>query len=227
MKIAVCLSGQPRTVNRVWKSLYANLLSRMDCDLFIYTSEPYSVDDEFWHIINPKEYLIESQLPFPELEASIAPNYAHPNILNNYLQQVYGYKKVWELKEESGIKYDAVIRTRPDVEYLHPFTLEFFDLTKLNLVPRIIDYDRNQCSTDIFFVGSEDTMGRLLNIFDWLPHANLQFGDPWTQRLPPENVNVLAGKHCPETILMRYIEDMQIPWQFTNFVFEDMMRVYR
>lgn len=222
MRIAVCLSGQPRSVAKVWHSLYQNLVRPLECDVFIHTSEPYQVEDDFWTKIRPKKYSVEPQFPFPEQEAALREKYFCVASLNSYLQQIHGYRRAWELKEEP---YDLVIRTRPDLEYLRPITLDMFDPEKINILPRAIDPKREQCGTDVFFIGPDHLMKEVFNVFDWV--ANLTIGSAWTQRLPPENVVVLGGRHCPETIMATMLEQKKVPCCYTALSLEDVIAVRR
>jgi hypothetical protein len=84
-----------------------------------------------------------------------------PHMLNNYLQQFYGWKKVNELRkfyqEINGIHYDIVIKTRPDVIYHQDISLDIFQLEYLNLFrfPRAMraghkDYEE-KVKADLFY----------------------------------------------------------------------------
>src|ERR1022692_2308582 len=135
MRTAVCISGQPRTVEKVHKEAVKYLFNNLgDYDLFIHSSESYPLDCDLWEEWNVISYQVEEQKRFFDLERRLKNVYFHPPILNNYLQQIYGWKRVWELKtnheKENNVKYDFVIRTRPDILYHNHVTLDLFDLSK-------------------------------------------------------------------------------------------------
>src|SRR5262249_9157973 len=116
-KIAVLISGQPRTVARTWRSMSDHLLAQLgDHDVFIHTSQPY---EESWAGWGPKSCCVEEQFRFPSLEDRLGDVFFHPPHLNSYLQQIYGWKRVWETKveyeEATGSRYDFAVRCRPDL----------------------------------------------------------------------------------------------------------------
>ena len=111
MRVAVCMSGLPRDIDEIWKPFRDNFLSNMpNADLFIYSGQQA---DAFAHL-SPKKLLVEPQIRHPALEEKIRTHYHSPDNTNPYIQQVYGLKKVWELKkqyeQEIGISYDLVVR---------------------------------------------------------------------------------------------------------------------
>ena len=228
MKIAVCMSGQPRTIAQVWRTLHFNFLKSLDYDLFIHSSEYYPVEADFFTTLQPRIYRVEKQYAFPELVEQMAPIYFNAQALKGNLQQAYAWKRVFQLKDlysqDHNIVYDVVVRLRPDIEYLSPITLDMFDLTKINYFPRIADPERNQCPTDVFAIGPDTLMNKLGELFGWLP-GTLPTNYNWTGRLPAINAEVCGGKHSPESVLATFLAD--VPCCPAVPILEDVIRLAR
>lgn len=175
MKTAVCLSGLPREVEEVWRTFidyfYCNLPSP---DVFIHTGHDYCVDD-FLKLLNLKSYVIEEQYKHIDLESLLAPVYYAESHLNSYVQQIYGLKRVWELKEqyakENSIKYDIVVRTRPDYIYMRPITLDMFDSTKICTL-----HTNQGVHVPIeIAIGPDTPMSHFFKVYDWLVETNASY----------------------------------------------------
>lgn len=234
MKTAVCLSGQPRSAALVWPSLKTNLLDLLgEYDLFVHTSAPYP--ESFLEVLRPKVYIVEAQFPLTEMEDALRSVYFADCHLASFVQQVHGYFRLWQAKKNyelfTGQKYDLAVRTRPDLEFIRPVTQNLFDLSAVNLFPREADRARIQCPTDVFVLGPDSLMDAYFNLAPWIVtegRGKLTRGDPWTSRLPPENVADLAGRHCPETILAAYLNDHAgVQTAYAACCLEDVLRVRR
>jgi len=136
MKLAICISGQPRNFKQSYESLKTYFLDKYDCDIYFHTwktdsfestnfgfgNQQYNLNEkDFNDLINlyqPKNYILESPIIFD------ASNYKCPiwrQPLNNTLSMFYSIYRSFQLIEEN---YDYVIRTRFDINY-SKFNLEF------------------------------------------------------------------------------------------------------
>jgi len=204
MRTAVCLSGQPREVNDAWPTLAGYLLKNLPHpDVFIHTSEPYPVTEAFFRLVRPKRYVIESQSLFPHLEAMlnrIDYNDDRHKYQNDYLQQVYGWKRVWSLKEDyesaTGAKYDLAVRVRPDMLFLQPITLANIDPAKITVfcpVPESLTID--------FAIGRDGLMAHYFKLFDWLVEGGESFLASSGRK------REFFGQHTYDTIMRSYLFD--------------------
>lgn len=139
-KIALCLSGQARFVDKGYhESLAPLLLSGNDVDVFIHTwavgkeqeNKPYvnagghnmgdnvtqQTVDDYLYLYEPKRFLVEKQINFPYGEWS---DRAMPAIRSDYgysmLYSLYVSNKLRKIYErENNIEYDIIVRSRSDV----------------------------------------------------------------------------------------------------------------
>jgi hypothetical protein len=88
------------------------------------------------------------------------------------------WKRAWDLVEQSGIKYDLVIRTRYDllfdhyVPVTHPYLTDItqLDPNKLHLFKRVYDQTARVSILDLFGIGGHDVMAKYHNFFPHLLH---------------------------------------------------------
>lgn len=176
MKLAVCLSGQPRMFKSSHPSFKQHILDKYDCDIFIFTWEnkigqiernaSFRYKDEgtigeYISLYRPKSsevknYTkeIEEYLVGKEKEYGVI---REDNYVRRYLAMLYGIFKANELarqySESFKIKYDYMLRCRPDAEY------SSFELLEKNLV---IDHYGNgryeDAPGDVFAYGKPEAM---------------------------------------------------------------------
>lgn len=170
MKTAILMCGQPREMKHCWESFRDHVYSQMpNPDVFIYSSQYLTVGNEFFDTFQPKAFKVEDQITFPDLEARLnKAGYHNRGSTNACLQQIYGWKKVWELKQayelETGTEYDLVVRVRPDTIFLRPITLDLFDLEKINNL-----HSPHDPKFAVEFVaGPNHLMETFCGTFDWL-----------------------------------------------------------
>jgi hypothetical protein len=129
MKIAICISGQPRNFKQSYKSLKKYFLNKYNCDIYFHTwkinnfestnfgfgNNQYSLTEndynELIELYQPKKYILEQPIVF-DASGYKCPIWRQP--LNNTLSMFYSLYKSFQLIEE---KYDYVIRTRFDIDY--------------------------------------------------------------------------------------------------------------
>lgn len=176
MKLAVCLSGQPRLFKKGFKSLNEHILSKYNCDVFVFTwdnkignvnkNQSFRYADEgsfgeYLTLYSPKSSKIENfsqekEDYFIKKEQEYGV-FREDNFVRRYLAMLYGIFEVNNLANQYsrtfGIDYDYVLRCRPDVEYGN------FELRKSSLV---IDGFGNGMGAgqpgDIFAYGTPERM---------------------------------------------------------------------
>jgi hypothetical protein len=135
MKLAICISGLPRSFKRTLPSLQEKILSKHDCDIFLSTWD-FAVDgsrdtrvyrqdgtiQEYIDLYKPKSYEIE--LFNDEIrEEKFKYSYYKKKygIMSGFMPMFYKIQRANNLRLEyelkNNIKYDAVIRARSDLSY--------------------------------------------------------------------------------------------------------------
>jgi len=158
MKIALCLSGQPRGLPLSLKMLKANLVGIENMDIFLHAwhdplmiGQPYDSaqshqqgrvglvhpqTEEMLLGLNPKDYLFESQKEFPFTRLFVSPPEANQERMASIFYSIYTanmLKKRYELL--NGFKYDLVIRARYDLWYEKPINvMEYLEQAKKHIV---------------------------------------------------------------------------------------------
>lgn len=136
MKIAICISGQPRNFKQSYISLKKYFLDKYNCDVYFHTwktptfestnfgggNHQYSLTEQDYRdlidLYQPKNYILEQPIVF-DASGYKCPIWRQP--LNNTLSMFYSIYESFQLIEG---EYDYVIRTRFDIDY-SKFSLEF------------------------------------------------------------------------------------------------------
>lgn len=229
MKIAMTISGQPRQYAAGFLECKKWLLDRYDIDVYLHSwvdNEFYKYDffdegklqttytatentyKELLELYKPKNHLFERAIKFDATDIKGSNNQR----LNSQLGMWMSLKRVWDLVEESNIKYDYIIRTRYD--------LQFTDLVveSCPLISNITELDPNQVNlfdytnddhrilnvNDLFAVGGYDVMKIYHNLFQ--DEIYYHFTDPVYDRW-------LTGldKFVNETILLHHLNTYHVP----------------
>ena len=200
MRTAILLCGMPREFPETWESFIENLYSQMpNPDVYIYAPSPYEVP-EFFSIVKPKAYVVEPQFRHTHLEPFLSSiGFYAEHRIDPTIQQFYGLKKVWELKQSVGEKYDLVIRTRPDLIYLTPITLDILDTEELNNLHA--NFAPSMCTE--FAAGPEHLIEKYCGIYDWLDGEGRKLLDQNNPRLNYP----LDHKYNCDLLMISYIED--------------------
>lgn len=135
LKIALCMSGHLRTFENNYKSVYDNILSKHDCDVFIHTWDSlglsYRHTDGGLHLLNtdqfrskieflynPKKIVIEPNRPFTVTPLMQQRMIDHRDV-SGILSMIYKIEACNQLKidyeNEKNFKYDLVVRFRGDL----------------------------------------------------------------------------------------------------------------
>ncbi len=176
MKIAICISGQPRNFKQGYASLKTHFLDKYDCDIYFHTwrlskfqstdfgfgNTKYSLTNEDYQnliqLYNPKDWTIERPIVF-DASGYQCPIWRQP--LNSTLSMFYSIYKSIQLVEQD---YDYVIRTRFDVEY-SKFNLELpqegITIPEWNTDPRV----KHRGYYDVFAIGTQACMETYSEVF--------------------------------------------------------------
>jgi len=202
MKTAVCMSGLPRDILETYRSQITYLL---DClpepDLFIHTSETFP--DEFFAQTRCCSYVVEEQHRFPHLEEVLQRvGYHIMDHANSYLQQIHGYKRVWQTKldyeQKTGTKYDLAVRVRPDLIFFKPLPKEFLQTDAITV------FDDPQYMGTEFAAGDDGLMAHYFTIFDWLAER----GEAW---LTTDRRRHHGMYNCDLIMRAYLLDDRQVP----------------
>ena len=201
MKIAILVSGQPRRYRNGFKDLKKWFLDRYDCDVYLHAWDApefhkYNFFDEgkLQHIYKtnnniytnlvdwykPKAHLFEPAIKFDAADLK-GPNNQR---LDSQMSMWLSLKRAWDLMEESGIKYDLVIKTRYDLLFTHRVA------NNCPLVEDVTQYDPNVVHhfeypphwemadqiNDTFAVGGYDVMKTYCSVFTQM--LRIIFVDP-------------------------------------------------
>ena len=151
MKIAICISGQPRNYEEGFYELKKWFLDRYDCDVYIHTWKDTKSSFELSHnftqkrhynfveedysrileLYQPKDYFFQKPIIFDENKITGDLGVS----LNTILSQSYSIQQSFNLANQSGIEYDLVIRYRFDLQftdYVSPECIFLKDLTKVD-----------------------------------------------------------------------------------------------
>lgn len=136
MKIAVCISGQPRAYAQGYEYMKRNLLDKYDCDIFIHTwkNKVYNTDDVI-SLYKPKLHEVEN--PYEDgIFDHLFPN--TPNAKGwpptATVSMFYSMFKSLTLKAEYEMevgKYDWVVKTRFDYAINGVIPFEQLDRNRL------------------------------------------------------------------------------------------------
>jgi hypothetical protein len=169
MKIAICISGQPRNFKQSYKSLKTYFLDKYDCDIYFHTwkvpnfestnfgfgNHQYNLNEgDFLNLINlyqPQQFLLENPIIF-DASGYQCPIWRQP--LNNTLSMFYSIYKSFQLIEGD---YDYILRTRFDIDY-SKFNLELpkegIILPEWNTDTRV----KSRGYYDVFALGKQEDM---------------------------------------------------------------------
>jgi len=149
MKVAVCISGQPRNYEQGYLELKKWFLDRYDCDVYIHTWKDKTmeaghkyvkertyefVEEDYNRILElyqPIDYHFQKPIPF-DTTGIKGPYIGYK--LNSTLSASYSIYAAYELVKKSGIDYDLVIRTRFDLQFTDYVSPECVFLKDLSLL---------------------------------------------------------------------------------------------
>ena len=192
-KVAICFIGLCRTTNYTISSIdkyIYNALDKMNIkyDTYLHTYEinkiynnewsgekNMKIDNDNWKLLNPDYHLIEnedtvsSKLNLFKYRKHGDPWNTKFRSLDNVILSLWSTYQVTQLWKNSDIKYDAIIYLRPDVLYLKPLKIDYFNMINHHniLLPDFEEFPIN----DRFAIGSPETMiiygERFLNAYKY------------------------------------------------------------
>lgn len=178
MKVALCISGQPRIIKTGFLCHKKFILDKYDIDVFIHTwydenqekivacGGEYEVNKEVINQINelykPTKILVEKQKT--DLKV-ITHNYPGPPIFSQ-LSMFYSMMKSNDLKKEyeieNNFKYDVVIRSRFDSGLLKDLDMSIIEENSVVGIDAIDSH----ILCDWLFYGNSETMDKLTDIYN-------------------------------------------------------------
>lgn len=183
MKVALCMSGGLRCYKDTFNHLKKFVLDKLDYDLFFYGTENKEGADQnlidFATLYSPKKCIVNTVDSYDVLLHEIfkindlqlrAGGFASK--LKNMIPMFFNIMQCNYLKNEyeqqTGIKYDVVIRLRPDVFFIREFNEEELISAKKGLL--VIPDPWNFCGgiTDIFAMSNSPVMNLYSKIFESL-----------------------------------------------------------
>jgi hypothetical protein len=171
MKIAVCISGQPRAYAQGYEYLKKNLLDKYDCDIFVHTwiNKVYKMDDVI-DLYRPKSW--QAEMPYEDItekynkiytntpDAKGWPPYATASMFYSVFRSLV---KKTEYEILNG-KYDWVVKTRFD--YALNGVLPFDQLDKNKLyIPNCRMTPLRDFGNDQFAFGSNLVMTEYMSTY--------------------------------------------------------------
>jgi len=230
MKIAMTISGQPRQYAAGFLECKKWFLDKYDIDVYLHSwidkkfykydffdegklQNTYTADEntysEILELYKPKGYLFEKAINFDATDIKGSNNQR----LNSQLGMWMSLKRAWDLLEESGIKYDYVIRTRFDLQFTDHVVescplisnITQLDPNQVNLFDYHNDNHRKLNVNDLFAIGGYDVMKVYHNLF--VDQIYYHFTDPvydeWLIGL---------DKFVNETILLHHLNTYHVPF---------------
>jgi len=170
MKIALCLSGQPRSFEKGFEYHKKNLLDHYDVDVFIHTWLDNNEEDiqKLTNLYNPVATMVEPPLTddFDSLYKNTPNPIAHPPRFT--VSMLYSMHKSCELKVvqemENKKSYDWVIKSRTD--YALNVKIPFEELEKGKVyIPNCRMVPERDFGNDQFAFGDSDVMNKRMSIY--------------------------------------------------------------
>jgi len=151
MKVAICISGQPRNYKKGYYELKKWFLDKYDCDVYIHTWEDTTTkfisshnftkthyynftEEDYQNILDlyqPKSYEFQKPIPFDDNKITGNLGFTIHGILSSWLSTQQSIKQALN----NNIKYDLIIKYRFDLQftdYVSPECEILSNLSNLN-----------------------------------------------------------------------------------------------
>jgi hypothetical protein len=169
MKVALLLSGQFRNGRECYQSIYDNLISHYDTDVFIsyHYEEPDVTFEELDELYKPKYVMYEKYDRDLIEKFNMTNNFLHytESTPSSLCKMWFGNMMVNTLKDDyeknNDMKYDVVIKCRFDVNILEKIELKLPE----NQIYIPIGWDHMDGVNDTFAYGDSDSMNYYLNAY--------------------------------------------------------------
>jgi hypothetical protein len=164
MKIALCFSGQARSVKSGYEYYKKNLLDKYDVDVYFHTWQCDEIK-LFRELYKPVHYFHEKPLTNDaDTRYTRTPNAQKYPPRFTY-SMFYSMSRVNQILKNTNIDYDWVIRSRTDYALNVQIHFEELDKTKL-YIPNCRMVPERDFGNDQFAFGSLDTMVKYMSTFD-------------------------------------------------------------
>jgi hypothetical protein len=207
MKIAILLSGEPRTFRECYPSLESNILSKNECDIFLHMYDDNDTS-EVLRMYSPKKIIIENK---NDIVLNIS-KLCHTNkpIETNVEGIFYQWRNINKVFNLICGDYDCVVKTRYDVKYTNPLYLKTFDMNMLN-VP--VGGDWRGGMFDMMAFGSKNIMSHYCSLYDFIEKYSIDGVQCHSEILNRHHNVQISTNRFEYTVLLRrqfdkgYIED--------------------
>ena len=198
MKIAVCISGQPRAYKQGYEYMKRNLLDKYDCDIFIHTwhNKVYGTEDVI-HLYKPKMW--NTERPFSD--GAFDAKYTNTPNAKGWpptatISMFYSMFQSLTLKTNYEImhnKYDWVVKTRFDYALNGIIPFDKLDNSKL-YIPDCRTVPTRDFGNDQFAFSSSKNMTEYMSTYLYMR----QYYDSGVQMIG-ENMMSANLKRCKLT----------------------------
>lgn len=173
MKLALCLSGQPRSYKKAYEYINKNLLQHFDVDVFFHTwvNEPSKsfIFDELRELYKPKIASYDYSLPSDVNSFMRVANGSHPANFCTSMFYSINLANEYRTKHEvfGAFRYDYIIRSRFDFALNKVID---FDSLQNGKVYVSKDVEGPSLLNDQFAIADSDTMNIYASTFLFLKH---------------------------------------------------------
>lgn len=193
-KVCVLISGPFRDANtESVQSIIDNVIKPLNADVFVFTwkknykrnpyrrlkgdnyydltkNEEYEYDDKYIKMLNPISVLKEVLKNPTEyynggFHEKLTLKNHHTPLSSIYMH--YGWKRCFDLVEETNIKYDLVVRVRPDLMF--NTKLQTNEITNLESIYISKDFTTDYTMSDKFFICNMLNFKKILKVIDKYP----------------------------------------------------------
>ena len=172
IRIALCLSGQPRSYKKAHSYIKKNLLDHYSVDVFAHAWRPKSSRllffEDIQNLYNPSQFVMEDNLPEDINCDLIVPNASHPaNFCTSMFYSIHRSDD-YRIRNETGTnkKYDFVVRSRYDLALNK--VINFSELKRGVLYVSKDSDGPNPLLNDQFAIADPDTMSIYSSTFLFL-----------------------------------------------------------
>ncbi len=218
MKIAICLSGEPRSYAHCIES-FKRFFHGHDIDIYI-ASKNERVNEDLKAKYDTNNLFPYTDPSFRELEAEGFKRFGFKserdgllvaNASPNLYPMWYGvYKSVEYLINNPDVasQYDAICRCRFDNFFIKPMDITSFSKNSIFVDP---NYNEHGGFSDHLAIGEPEAMIKYLSLFNWIKESFLQdFGEKGY--LPERVLKKYLLEHCNVDV---------VPYEFESRLFRD------
>lgn len=218
MKIAICLSGEPRSYIHCIES-FKRFFHGHDIDVYI-ASKSEDFSEKLKAQYNTKKIFPYTDPSFKELEAEGFKRFGFKterdgllvaNASPNFYPMWYGvYKSAEYLINNPSVasQYDAICRCRFDDFFIKPMDITSFPKNTIFIDP---NYNEHSGFSDHLSIGEPEAMIKYLSLFNWIEESFLlDFGDKGY--LPERVLRKYLLEHCKLSV---------VPYEFESRLLRD------